>query len=54
MLLTCSTVEQTLFNDYDIRLKLDDGLRRMRHHFQRYKEQLRELLKAPALSETRC
>jgi hypothetical protein len=34
-----------LFNDYDIRLKLDDGLRRMRDDVQRYKEQLRELLR---------
>jgi hypothetical protein len=45
MLLTCSTMEQTLFNDCDLRLKLDDELRRMRDDFQRYKEQLRELLK---------
>ncbi len=46
MLLTCSTMEHTLFNDYDSRLKLDDGLRRMRDEFEAYKEQLREKMKA--------
>jgi hypothetical protein len=45
MLLTCFTMEQTLFNDYDSRLKLDDVLMRMRGEFERYKEQLREKLK---------
>jgi hypothetical protein len=45
MLLTCSTMEQTLFNDYDSRLKLDNDLMRMRGVFDRYKEQLREMLK---------
>ena len=45
MLLTCFTMEQTLFNDYDSRLKLDDELRRMHDDFERYKEQLREKLK---------
>jgi len=46
MLLTCFTMEQTLFNDYDARLKLDDGLRRMRDEFEVFKEQLREDTKA--------
>lgn len=45
MLLTCSTMEQTLFNDYDSRLKLDNDLMRMRGEFESYKEWLRELLK---------
>jgi hypothetical protein len=45
MLLYCFTMEQTLFNDYDSRLKLDGELRRMRDEFDAYKEQLRELLK---------
>ena len=46
MLLTTFTMEQTLFNDYDSRLKLDPGLRRMRDGFEVYKEQLREKMKA--------
>jgi tetratricopeptide (TPR) repeat protein len=45
MLLTCSTMDQTLFNDYDSRLKLDNDLMRMRGEFDRYKERLREILK---------
>jgi hypothetical protein len=45
MLLTCSTMEQTFFNDYESRLKLDNELMRMRGEFDRYKEQLRETLK---------
>lgn len=45
MLLTCSTMEQTLFNDYDSRLKLENDLVRMRGEFDRYKERLREILK---------
>jgi len=45
MLLTCFTMEQTLFNDYDSRLKLDNGLMQMRGEFERYKEELRETMK---------
>jgi hypothetical protein len=45
MLLTCSTMEQPLFNDYDSHLKLDNDLMRMRGEFDRYKERLREILK---------
>jgi hypothetical protein len=45
MLLTCFTMEQTMFSDYESRLKLDDGLMRMRGEFEAYKEQLRETLK---------
>jgi hypothetical protein len=45
MLLTCSTMERTMFADYEGRLKLDDGLIRMRSEFERYKEQVREILK---------
>jgi hypothetical protein len=45
MLLTCFTMEQTMFTDYEGRLKLDDGLIRMRSDFERYKEQVREVLK---------
>ncbi len=44
MLLTCSTMEQTLFSDYQDRLKLDSELMRMRGEFDRYKEQLRKTL----------
>ncbi|MGD0973954.1 MAG: hypothetical protein ABR866_07690 [Candidatus Korobacteraceae bacterium] len=44
MLLTCSTMEQTLFNDYDSRLKFDNDLMRMRGEFERYKEWLRAKL----------
>lgn len=46
MLLTCFTMEQVLFNDYDDRLKLDPDLRQMRDAFEGYKERLREKLKA--------
>ncbi len=42
MLLTCFTMERTMFGDYESRLKLDDGLIRMRSEFERYKEQLRK------------
>jgi hypothetical protein len=44
MLLTCATMEQTLFGDYDSRLKLDNDLMRMRGEFERFKEQLRQTL----------
>jgi hypothetical protein len=45
MLLTCSTMEQTLFSDYDGRLKLDIELMQMRAKCDEYKEWLRERLK---------
>jgi hypothetical protein len=45
MLLTCFTMEQTMFTDYEGRLKLDDGLLRVRSDFERYKEQVREIMK---------
>jgi hypothetical protein len=41
MLLTCSTIEKTFFNDYNDRLKLDVGLLRKRAAFENAKEQLR-------------
>jgi hypothetical protein len=44
MLLTCSTMEQILFSDYEGRLKLDNELMRMRGEFDKYKEQLRQML----------
>jgi len=44
LLLACFTMERTLFSDYEDRLKLDDGLMRMRDEFERYKEQLRRKL----------
>lgn len=44
MLLACSTMEQTLFGDYEGRLKLDIELMRMRGEFDKYKEQLRQML----------
>jgi len=44
MLLACFTMERTLFSDYEDRLKLDDGLVRLRADFERYKEQLRRIL----------
>jgi tetratricopeptide (TPR) repeat protein len=44
MLLTCATMEQTFFNDYEARLKLDNDLMRMRGEFDMYKEQLRQTL----------
>jgi hypothetical protein len=46
MLLTSFTMEQTLFNDYDDRLKLDDELRRMRNEFEISKERVREKMKS--------
>jgi hypothetical protein len=46
MLLTCFTMEQTLFNDYDDRLKLDDELRRMRDEFENFKERVRDKMKS--------
>jgi hypothetical protein len=45
MLLTCSTMENTLFSDYDGRLKLDHELMQMRGEFERYRETLREHIK---------
>ena len=45
LLLTCSTMEHTLFTDYDGRLKLDNQLMQMRAGFERYKESLREHIK---------
>lgn len=44
MLLTCFTMEQTMFGDYESRLKLDDGLLRMRSELERRKEKLRRNL----------
>ncbi len=44
LLLTCFTMEQTMFRDYETRLKLDDQLTRMRSEFERYKEWLRVTL----------
>jgi hypothetical protein len=44
MLLACFTMERTLFSDYEDRLKLDDGLVRMRAEFERHKEQVRTTL----------
>jgi hypothetical protein len=44
MLLACFTMERTLFSDYEERLKLDDGLMRMRDEFEQYKEHLRRML----------
>jgi hypothetical protein len=44
MLLACFTMERTLFSDYEERLKLDDGLIRMRDEFEQYKEHLRRML----------
>jgi hypothetical protein len=45
MLLTCFTMEQTFFGDYEGRLKLDHILVGMRCEFQSYKEHVREYLK---------
>ena len=45
LLLTCSTMENTLFGDYDERLKLDNQLMQMRAEFERYRESLREHMK---------
>lgn len=44
LLLTCFVLEQTLFNDYESRLKLDPELMAMRQEFERYKEGLRKKL----------
>jgi len=44
LLLTCFIMEQTLFNDYESRLKLDPELMAMRQEFERYKEGLRKKL----------
>jgi hypothetical protein len=44
MLLTCATMEQSFFNDYEGRLKLNSDLMRMRGEFDRYKERLRQTL----------
>jgi hypothetical protein len=41
MLLTCFTMENTFFNDYNDRLKLDVELLRKRAAFEKDKEQLR-------------
>lgn len=45
MLLTCFTMEQAFFRNYEGRLGLDYVLVRMRAEFEAYKEQLREVLK---------
>lgn len=45
LLLTCFTMEQTLFSDYHIRLNLDTQLRGMCAEFEKRKEALREKLK---------
>ena len=44
MLVTCSTMEKTLFNDYNSRLNLDGGLRKMRGEVERNKERLKNSL----------
>lgn len=44
MLLTCATMEQTFLSDYEGRLKLDNDLMRMRDEFDKYKEQLRQIV----------
>lgn len=41
MLLTCFVMERTFFDDYKLRLQLDNILIKMRSEFERYKEQLR-------------
>ena len=45
MLLTCFTMERTFFKNYEERLGLDHVLVQMRTEFERYKEQLREIVK---------
>ena len=45
MLMTCVTIEQTLFGDYESRLKFDDGLSQLKGEFDRKKEQSREAIK---------
>ncbi len=42
MLLTCFTMEDTFFKDYNDRLKLDAELLRKRAAFEKLKEQLRK------------
>jgi hypothetical protein len=44
MLVTCFTMERTLFSDYEHRLKFDNELMRMHGEFDGYKEQLRQVL----------
>ena len=44
MLLTCSTMENVFFRDYEDRLKLDDTLMKMRGDCDRLKEHLRQTL----------
>jgi hypothetical protein len=46
MLLTCSTMERTFFEDYAGRLNLDHVLVEMRSEFQRHKESTREYMNA--------
>lgn len=41
-LLTCFVMERTLFDDYELRLKLDPQLMRMRQEFEAYTEHLRQ------------
>ena len=45
LLLTCFTMEQTLYRDYQDRLQFDEILVRMRKEVEQLKEQLREQLK---------
>jgi len=45
LLLTCFTMEKTLYGDYETRLQLDPVLSRMRLEFEQLKERLREDLK---------
>jgi hypothetical protein len=44
LLCTCSTMERAFFNDFELRLQLDDRLTEMRRDFQSYKETLRQTL----------
>jgi hypothetical protein len=44
MLLTCFTMERTLYTDYESRLRFDHELLRMRAKFERFKEQVRRIL----------
>jgi|SRR5215831_15743017 len=44
MLLTCSTMENVFFGDYEDRLKLDDTLMKMRRDCDRVKEHLRQAI----------
>jgi len=44
LLLTCFTMEQTFFGDYESRLNLDYGLMRMRAELENHKEQVRKNL----------